>query len=243
MDWKTKISVHKDGDMYVRGRKLTDLVGKTSFTEALFFVLRGRMPEKTEAQMLDAILVITIEHGINVPTAFVGRSVASTGNPLNASLAAGVLSVGDYHGGAIEQAMRLLAENKTPKQIVKDTIKQGKKIPGYGHKIYKEKDPRAETLYKTAINLKFPTEYFDKAYEIEKELQKETGVNLPLNIDGAIAAILLQLGFDWRIGKAFFILGRMPGMIAHIEEEMRDEKPYRRIDDKDVKYIGPEIKL
>ncbi len=243
MEWKTKISVYKGNDLYVRGRKLTDLVGKISFTEAIFFILQGRMPKKKEARILDAILVTTLEHGVAVPSAFVGRSVASTGNPINASLAAGILSVGDYHGGAIEQAMQLLAENKTAQQIVKDALKQGKRLPGYGHKIYKEEDPRAKTLYKKIIDLKFPKKYFEKAYEIEKKLQKETGRSLPLNVDGAIAAILLELRFDWRMGKAFFILGRMPGMMAHIEEEMRDEKPYRRLDDKDIKYIGPEIKL
>src|SRR5258708_6835605 len=209
MDWKTKINVHKNGELYVRGRKLTDLVGKISFTEAIFFILKERMPEKLEARMLDAILVATLEHEIGVPSAYVARSVASTGNPVNASIAAGVLSVGDYHGGAIEQAMRFLAKNKTSEQIVKDTLKDGKRLSGYGHKIYKKEDPRVKTLYRTAKQFKFKCVYFDKAYKIEKELQKETGKILPLNIDGAIAAILLELGFDWYMGKAFFILGRM----------------------------------
>ena len=141
--------------------------------------------------------------------------------------------MGGYQGGGIEGAMRLLQEEKKPEQIVADAEKGGKRLPGYGHKIYKKEDPRVTTLYKTAGNLKFPKKYFDKAYAIEKELQKATGKDLPLNVDGAMAAILLELGFDASMGKAFFILGRMPGMMAHIEEETKKEKPYGGMEERE----------
>ncbi len=80
-----------------------------------------------------------------------------------------------------------------------------------------------------------------RAREIESELFHQTGKVLPLNVDGAVAAIMSELGFDWRLGKSFFILGRLPGIIAHIEEESKNETPYRRLDSEDVEYVGPPL--
>lgn len=65
---------------------------------------------------------------------------------------------------------------------------------------------------------------------------------MPLNIDGAIATLISELGLDARLGKAIFALGRLPGIIAHVYEETVNEKPYRRIDEKDVRYIGKKHK-
>lgn len=242
MKWRTSISTHKNGEFYVRGIKLNELISRRSFSEAVYLILKGKLPSKKEAAMIDAILVGAIEHGVEAPSTFVARSVASTGNQFNAALAAGVLAIGEWHGGAIEKAARIFQSSTSAKEIVKNVILHHERLAGYGHKIYKDKDPRTVVLFKKAKELRLVGKYIKKAEAIERELKKQSGKMLPLNIDGAIAAIISDLGFDWRLGKAFFILGRLPGLIAHVEEEIINEKPYRRIDDEDVEYIGQRIK-
>ncbi len=242
MKWRTAISTHKNGELYIRGESLTKLIDKHSFTEAIFLVLKGTLPSKSEKEMLDAILVAPIEHGVEAPSAFVARTVVSTGNPMNTALAAGLLATGDWHGGAIEQAARMLQSSKMSAQIVSETLTKRERLSGYGHKIYKEIDPRATAIFAKAKKLKFYGKYVSRALAIQKELEKQSGKKLALNIDGAIAAIISELGFDWRLGKAFFALGRLPGIIAHAHEEMVNEKPYRRFEEGDVEYIGKPVK-
>ena len=105
-----------------------------------------------------------------------------------------------------------------------------------------ESDPRAAAIFVKAKKLKLRSRYTTRAFEIQKELEKQTGKKLPVNIDGAMAAIICDLGFDWRLGKAVFALGRLAGMAAHVYEEITREKPYRRFEERDVEYIGPKPK-
>ena len=241
MKWKTGISDKKDGEVFVRGRALGDLIREYSFSEAAFLLFKGVLPVENEKKLFDAMLVSCIEHGIEPPSAFVPRVSVSVGNPMNAAIAAGMLAIGDWHGGAIEQAAFLFGREKSAEEIVGQTISRGGRFPGFGHKVYKDKDPRAELLIEKAEALGLSGAFVKKARQCGEELAKQTGKKLPLNIDGAIAALMLELGFDWRLGKAIFALGRMPGMIAHIHEEMVNEKPYRRLDSEDVEYVGKPV--
>ncbi len=239
--WKTSIYKEQNGDIYVRGERLLDLIGKMSFTDAIFFVLRGVKPTEAQTGLLDVILVSAINHGLEAPSAFVPRIVASTGNSVNSALASGVLSIGDYHGGAVEECMRILqsgeSAGKSAQKIVEEMVRAGKRMPGYGHKVYKDVDPRAEKIGE-AMRLAGKNKFWDLAVDIQKELEKQTGKKLPLNIDGAMAAVLCELGFEAIQGKAFFALARIPTMMANIEEELKNEKPYRRLDEEDVEYVG-----
>ena len=236
--WRTKISQHKDGKFYVRGLSLEELIQKHTFTEVIFLLLKGNLPNEKEAKMLDAILVASAEHGIHAPSAFVTRAAASTGNPMNAALAAGILTVGEWHGGAVEKCAQMLQSEKSAEEIVREVIKDKEKLAGYGHKAYKDEDPRTVAIFVKAKELGLSQKYIDKAVAIQQEFEKQSGKKLPINIDGAIAAIISELGFDWRLGKAVFALGRMPGMIAHAHEEIVNERPYLRLEEEDVEYTG-----
>lgn len=239
--WKTAISTRKGEEFFVRGKKLLDVIEKSTFTQGIFLLLKGSLPSQKEEALLNAALLAMIEHGVEAPSAFVSRTVASTGNPVNAALAAGILSIGEYHGGAIEQCVFYFQSGKNAKKIVAEVMAKGQRMPGFGHKIYKDKDPRAQLLLKKAGELGFDGKSIKLAREVETELARATNKHLPLNIDGAVAALLCELGFDWRMGKAIFILGRLPGLIAHVNEELANEKPYRRLDESDVEYTGPPI--
>lgn len=240
MRWRTAISTKKDGELYIRGLSLTKLLKKHSFVDGAFLLLAERLPKKNERELFDAILLACVEHGVEAPSAFVPRVVASTGNSMNAALAGGMLAIGDWHGGAVEQCAKILQSDVSAEGIVSYALTTRERIPGYGHKVYKDKDPRAEFILSKAKRLKLSGKYCEKVVTIRKLLAKG-GKKLPLNIDGAIAAAMSELGMDWRLGKAIFMLGRIPGMVAHAREEMVREKPYRRFEAEDVDYDGPKI--
>ena len=149
--------------------------------------------------------------------------------------------IGDHHGGAIECAARFLQSEKSAAEIVSDAVVKKERLAGFGHKIYKDIDPRAVVIFKKAQELALSGTYIKKIQDIQAELFKQYGKQLPINIDGAIAAAMSELKLPWQLGKAFFILGRMPGMMAHIYEEMVNEKPYRRFEEADVEYEGPAV--
>ncbi|MDQ7055924.1 MAG: citryl-CoA lyase [Persephonella sp.] len=240
--WRTAISWHFDREAYVRGYKLSDLVGNLTFTEAIYLVLKGELPSEKERQMLDAIFVATVEHSIAPPSVIAARAVASGGNSLHVAVGAGILAFGEAHGGALEGAMRFVQENcqENPERIVSEYLKLGKRIPGYGHRYYREYDPRSKKIMDVAKRLGFYGNYCQFSEEVEKAIEKVKGKRLVMNVDGAIAAVVSEMGFDWKLGKGFFIIGRTAGLVAHVYEELTMEKPFsKRLDEEEeVEYLG-----
>ncbi len=233
MNFRTKISKTEEGKHTIRGHDLIELIERHSFADAIFLLWRGNLPSENEKKLLETILVAAVENGIESPSIFVPRISASTGNSMHTALAAGILAMGENHGGAGEQAARVLSSGKSAKEIVEEFFAAGKFIPGFGHKVYKEEDPRAAAIYKKAKALEFSCKYFELAYEIEREIESRKSKKVPLNIDGAIAATMLELGFDWRLGKAMFIIPRLVGAAAHILEEYEQKNSYYRLEEDD----------
>ncbi|WP_333785017.1 citryl-CoA lyase [Thermocrinis sp.] len=242
--WRTGITQHVGHETYIRGYRLLDIVGNLSFAQAIYLILKGELPNEKESKMMEAMLVSVIDHGIAPPSAIAARAVASGGNSLNVGVAAGVLAFGSAHGGALEDAMKFIQEgvkgNKTVEEIVKEYLESKKPIPGYGHRYYKEFDPRTKRLMDIAKDLGFYGPHCKFAEEVADEIERQKGKRLVLNVDGAIAAIASEMGFDWRLGKGFFIIGRVPGLVAHVYEELTTEKPFsKRLDEeKEVEYTG-----
>ena len=212
-------------------------IGKVSFAQALLETICSRECDEKDVQIFEALLVASMDNGIEVPSIFVPRVVASTGNSMNASLAAGLLSIGDYHGGAAELCAVYLLSGRSASEIVSEIVKRGKRMPGYGHKVYKDSDPRVVAVYELASRLGKQGKYLDLARQIEVELNKQLGKVLPLNIDGVMAAVMCELGIDQRYGKAIFGLSRLPTMAAHVIEELTLDKPYRRLEASDVESV------
>ncbi len=242
--WKTSIAGIVDGETLIHGYKITDLIDKVSFTDAIWLELKGELPTEKERAMLDSILISTIDNGLGPPSITNARNSASAGNPMQAAVAAGVLGVGQSHGGAIEECARLLQMGLTAEKLVEKVISQGDRIPGFGHKIYKTEDPRATQIFNKAKALGFYGEHCGLAKVVEAELEKQKGKKIVINVDGAIAAVISDMGFDYRLGKGFFIIGRVVGLVAHIFEEWVREKPFRRVPDGEIEYDGtPSRKL
>lgn len=235
--WKTSISGIIDGEVHIHGYKITDLIDKVSFTDAIWLELKGELPTEKEKAMLDAILISTIDNGMGPPSITNARNSASAGNPMQAAVAAGVLGVGEAHGGAIEDCARLLQMGLSAEKLIEKVVSSGDRIPGFGHKVYTE-DPRAKQIFEKAKSLGFYGEYCGLAKGVEVELEKLKGKKIPINVDGAIAAVVSDMGFDYKLGKGFFIIGRVVGLVAHIFEEWVREKPFRRIPAEEIEYDG-----
>lgn len=236
--WKTSIAGIIDGEAIIHGYKITDLIDNVSFTDAIWLELKGEIPTEKERAMLDSILISTIDNGMGPPSVTNARNSASAGNPMQAAVAAGVLGIGDSHGGAIEECARLLQMGLAADKLVEKVISSGERIPGFGHKVYKDEDPRATQIFNKAKELGFYGEHCELAKAVEAKLEELKGKKIVLNVDGAIAAVVSDMGFDYRLGKGFFLIGRVVGLVAHIFEEWVREKPFRRIPDDEIEYDG-----
>ena len=242
---KTNITEISPGRILVKGYDITELMGRTSFAEVVYLILKGELPSKSEGLMMDAILASSIDHGVTPPSSLAARTVVSGGNPLNAAVAAGVLTIGESHGGAIEQCARILqewaAKGGEPSDIAADLLadlsSRKERMPGFGHRLHKT-DPRTVRLFEMANELNFSGRHQALAKAVE-DVFAEKGRSLLINVDGAIAAVISDMGFDWRLGKGFFIISRVAGLVAHAHEEQTREKPMRKLGLSDYDYDGP----
>jgi citrate synthase len=227
------------------------MMGRLSFADAVYLLLMGELPPPTIGRMLNAILVSSLDHGVTPPSTLAARNVATSGAPLKDSVAAGMLAFGRHHGGDIESCMRfldaglaLVRAGKTMPQaadtIVDDIIGSGQTPPGFGHRLH-TRDPRATRLFQLAMELELEGEHVHMLRATERAIdarQEELGRALPVNVDGAIAAIAADLGFEYDLGNAIFLISRLPGLIAHSHEERVRQPPMRQIDPKDHDYDG-----
>lgn len=249
LSWNTGITQIKPNEVRLRGYKIDELMGKITFAQAIFLALKGELPDQKVAKLLDAMLVSSIDHGATPPSALAARTVASTGADLNAAVAAGVLSINRYHGGAIYDCMGILLEAldrvKDTKQPVQDVAAEliaeykaeNKRIAGFGHRIHTN-DPRTAKLFSLAKELGVAGKGVETILAMKKVFE-DSGKALPINVDGAIAALLVDLEMPRELANAFFIMARVPGLVAHVYEEQTTQKPMRRIHPTDHVYNGP----
>lgn len=240
MEWKTTISTVSDGKELIRGYNLRDLIVQLDFVSTVFLVLRGELPNARERRMLDALFTAAIDHGIGVSSAMTARTVASTGNSMHAALAAGILAMGTLHGSAIEDAAKFFqmhVHERADVAVATARARNGR-IPGYGHRILAD-DPRAHALFAVAKDVGFFGTHCTFASAVHDALNVGRATSIPLNVDGAMAAIIVDMGFDWHIAKGFFLIGRVPGLVAHIAEEMASGNGLRRLVENEASYIGP----
>lgn len=240
MQWKTSISHVANGKEIIRGYDLKELIFKKTFVESIYLVLKGEFPSENETRMLNALFTAAIDHGIGVSSAITARTVASTGNSLHTALAAGILSMGKLHGSAIEGAAKFFQDNAQESDVVgliKKLKEQKIMIPGFGHKIL-DHDPRSEALFEIAKETDIYGKHCKFAEAIHEELNKIASKPLPINVDGSMAAIISDMGFDWRVAKGFFIIGRVPGLVAHIYEEKISDTGIRRLAEDAAEYVG-----
>lgn len=249
--WSQPITKIEPDKVAVRGYRIEELMGRMPFAHMVYLVLRGELPTVAQGRLMDAILVSSVDHGATPPSALAARTVASGGAPLTTGIAAGIMTINRHHGGAIEGCMRVLTEAVARKQAQgKSTLEvarellaeyraQKKRIPGYGHRVHTN-DPRAARLLVIAEEEGLVGEYVKMSQSLRQAMQEVLGRDLPLNVDGAIAAVLCEMGFPPEMGNGLFAISRTVGLTAHVFDEIVNQRPMRKISPTAQDYNGPE---
>jgi citrate synthase len=252
LTWQTSIAeVHVD-DVVIRGHRLSDLVGSVTYSDMAFLLIRGSLPSESERAMLDAILVSLADHGIS-PTTIIARTLASCGTPIQASMAGAMLSIADSHGGSGEEAAKILATLVADRQavshddadpidaLVEAAVSGGRRVPGFGHPQHPEGDPRARQLLAQAAELGVASVHTAALADLGEALAAGTGRPSlrSANVTGAMAAILLDLGFPAASVRGVVISARCLGLTAHIVEELDQGNRWRHAPADQITYTGP----
>lgn len=249
------ISEEKEEGVKVLGEDLTSLAQKNSFAYIVLSLLLGKKIKSKELEKFtDFILKLLVDHGPNVSGAVNTMITARAGKDLVSSLASGLLTIGPRFGGAINAAagnwLGAVNSGTDPDTFVENFAKKGDYIPGIGHRKYNldNPDPRVGEILKFAQNLSGKYTKFAKA--IEKITTSKKG-NLILNVDGAIAAVLLDLLLeeekltnkelkelvDIEFFNALFVLSRSVGFTAYYLDQKRIDEGLFRLPPEEVKIV------
>jgi citrate synthase len=251
--WETDLSHTSEDGISIRGYDLSELIGRLSFPGVLYLLYTGNLPSPRVASLIDALMVASIDHGAGAPSALAARTAVSGGAPLGAAGAAGLLTLGKFHGAAVQDAMEAIEQvvmlteptdsldhvAKAADRVVDEWRQIGRRISGFGHRQHKRKDPRLERLMTLARDAGVSGQYLAAAAALESALYRALGKTLPINIDGAMAAILCEIDFPIGLANAVFMVSRMTGILAHAYEEQEKMPPMRRIDPINHGYSGP----
>ena len=227
---RTDIAASDLHHIWIRGHDLAkEVIGVRSFGEVIFLLVGGRIPNPQELRLVDAMLVSLVEHGLT-PSAMVARvTYAVAPESLQGAVAAGLLGAGGMVLGSMEDCGRLLTQiadevrdgstrQAAIARIVEEYKSAGRHLPGIGHAIHTEGDPRAVRLYELAAECEHHGEYLESLVQLAS-VAGRGNKQLPINVTGAVAAILLELGVPWRLHRGFALISRSAGLIAHIGEE------------------------
>ena len=238
--WRTSIIDIEPGRINVRGYPIEQLIGRLSYAQMVWLMLRGDVPTAAQGALLEAALVAAVDHGPQAPSISIARMSVTCGIDINNAMASAVNALGDVHGGAGQQCMELYeavvgaaaqgpagesAFGRAADEVVghyQSTVSPI--VPGFGHRFH-HRDPRSGRLLALLDAARQRGEiegrHLDAARAVEAELRRRKGKPLPMNIDGATAAVYCELGFPAILGRGLFILSRSVGVLAHAYEQMQ----------------------
>lgn len=247
-DWTTAVSRVEDDAVYIRGYDLESLIGGQSFTASTFLLVRGRLPSPGEVRVLDAVLNAVLDYALLKPGTVAARYAVSANPSMAAGLATAIMSVGKYTLApedtgrfVLDAHRRHLASGDTLEQtataIVNEAIARKERIPGLGHPKFERFDPRAQKLRSIAVAEGLWSER-GELYELihRRFAEARNKPDLPINDVGMMAVVMLELGFTPEEMTGLAILSTLPGVVAHVSEELRDGRPIRVVDDSQVDY-------
>ncbi|MCD6307889.1 MAG: hypothetical protein J7M24_02700, partial [Candidatus Latescibacteria bacterium] len=232
-----------------------DPPGKGPLENCFFRAVTGRKPNAAEAQVFRGIFAACVDHTPAVPSSLSAITSYSGGVTMKTALAAGITAMGDAHAGAGEGAARAFqveaekakgaatVEEKARWLVDSYTGKLGgtkRRIPGYGHRYYSlyGADPRSVAVLKLAEKNGYGGGQIQLAREVERILKAEKASGLALNVDGAIGAIISEMGIPPEAGKALFIIPRSTGILGQLIEQKAGS--FFRLDNQSITYTGPE---
>ena len=230
--WSTALIDIRPGEIGIGGYPIQDLIGKLSFPEMIWVMLRSELPTAERAKLLEAAMVAAVDHGPQAPSIAISRMAITCGLPINGAMASAINVLDDVHGGAGQQCMELYyaiaraedagVADAVEVELARFISERGKIVPGFGHRFHPV-DPRSGRLLalvevargKGAVSGR----YARIGTAVEKALERRKGARIPMNIDGATAVIYCELGFAPALGRGLFILSRSVGILAHAWEQ------------------------
>ncbi|GAA1930879.1 citryl-CoA lyase [Microbacterium aoyamense] len=246
MYFSTAVSEVVEGEVNLRGYSLREIMSEATYADGAFLSITGRIPTPGERRLVDAILNSLLDHGYVASTITAARYIAS-GNPqFIPAVAGGILAAGSntlspehsYH--LLQRTAELRGDESLEvgaDRIVDEYVAARKRLPGFGHPIHKTSDFRADILFELADELGLAGESIKQFQAIHEAFVRKTGrTGIPINIDGALAAIGSDLGWSANQTVAFAVLSVLPGLMAHVIEEIEQNRPLRYI--QDGEYIG-----
>jgi len=229
-------------DRHRRGLEIVDGDPSLSFAANFLYMLNGEKPTDAMIRAFDICMITHADHGLNNST-FAARVVISTLSDVYSAITAAVGSLrGPLHGGANEGVMKML--NQIPsvddaEAFVMNMIKNKERIMGFGHRVYKAKDPRASELMTLAKQLAEDTgnmDLYNKSNAIEKVMEREYAAKgIYPNVDFYSATTYHCIGLKLDLFTPMFVLARIAGWAGHVIEQLEDNRLFRPTTD----YVGP----
>ncbi|WP_439154307.1 citryl-CoA lyase [Yoonia sp.] len=228
----TAIATSDADSITVRGHDLCDdLIGQIDFSDYFWLLVIGEKPTPAQRKMLDACLVSIAEHGL-VPSVQAARMTLAAGpDAWQGAMAAGLLGMGSVVAGSTEVSGRFLADVMAKADAdgsdletaaiarLQELKAQRKKVPGLGHPQHSGGDPRADKLMAIADDLGISGRYMETLRVLAKHAPGIINRPLPINVSGAIPAVILDAGWPLEALKAVPLLARTAGLAAHLYEE------------------------
>ena len=246
--WTTSVSDVTPEDVYIRGYALQSIIGKLPFAAVVGLLIRGKIPSPAETRMMDVVLCSILDYSLQKSGTVAARCVVSVNPQMSAGLAAAVLAVGEY-AVSPEEAGRFILENSRcwkesgeplesfAKGIVEEIRRQKRRIPGFGHPVFRGVDPRAQRLRDIAVEQGIWGPVGECYEEIHRAFQRAVGKpDLVINDVGMMAAILAEMGYTPQEMAGIAILSTMPGVIAHVSEELSSGARLRIVPDSNAHY-------
>ena len=226
-----------------QGKKLVKPDPELSFAGNLLKMITGKQPKESHERAMDISLILYAEHEFNAST-FTARVVTSTMSDLHSAITAAVGALkGPLHGGANERVMEVLEEVGTAANAepwVRNALKQKRRIMGFGHRVYKEGDPRAVILHQNCAELAAEAKKQEMeiiANTIEEIVNEEKG--LPPNLDWPSARLYHYIGLEVPLYTPLFVASRVTGWAAHVIEQSENNRLIRPRS----QYTGPEPRV
>jgi citryl-CoA lyase len=246
--WETSVSDVEEASVFIRGYDLGELIGSVSFASASYLLIRGRLPTPGESKMMEAVLCSVLDYSLKKPGTVAARYCVS-GNPsMVAGLATAVLSAGEYtlapdSGGAFIVASFAEYEAnggsmvEAAEALIFKMRGAGQRVPGFGHPNFRFTDPRAQKLKRIAQENGVWGALCDWYEAIHAAFIKQAKKpELVINEVGMMAAILAQMGFSPAEMTGLALISTMPGVVAHVSEELQSKVRIRSVADSDVAY-------
>jgi citrate synthase len=246
---KTRIATSDETSVTIRGKSLMqDLIGKMTFTEMMYFLIKHRPPTAAETKVLDACLVTLMEHGFT-PSALVSRlAIDSVPDQVQVAMAAGLLTIGGVFVGTMEGCAKILQAGVAQggdldaycAQVAREHRAARKPMPGFGHPFHKPDDPRPVRLFEVAKEAGIDGPYLQLLQRLSQAVDREYGRHLTINATGAIGALMLEIGIPAEIMRAIAVVSRCGGLPGHIMEgwEMPTARTLWALAEEHIPYEG-----